>query len=100
MNKSNSDFNLEFLKEQSEALKKLKILVGITCNPKFYEHLKDYLNHSFQIKENTEENYLGKNDNKLDFRGVPYYKINSQEELVKYFYEEDKLREYLKNNIE
>lgn len=99
MNKSNSDFNLEFLKEQSKAFQNLKVLVGITCNPEFYEHLKDYLNHTFQMTEYTDENYLGNKNNKLDFRGVPYYKIVGQKDLVKYFYEGDKLKEYLKNNI-
>lgn len=78
-----SNLSLNKLKELIEPFRDMKMLVGITCRPEFYYHLID------NIKEET--GYA--------FFGVELYRVSSQEEDVKYFYNKKELREYLDKNI-
>lgn len=84
-----SNLTLNKIKKLIEPFKNIKILIGITCKPEFY----DYIIKEF---EEVKSKSLAR-----DFYGVDIYKISNQEENVKYWYnnQKEELNKYLKNNV-
>lgn len=84
-----SNLTLNKLKELIEPFRDIKILIGITCRPEFY----DYLVKEFQETKST--SLLP------DYYGVQVYKINNQKQNIKYWYNNQvkELDKYLKENI-
>lgn len=83
-----SNLSLNKLKQLIEPFRDMKILIGITCRPEFYDHLT------------KTESFIKTKESMDDLSMVKLYVVNNQEQPVKYWYNhgDNKLNEYLKEN--
>lgn len=91
VNNLSSALTLEALRETMGLVKNVNFLIAITCRPEFY----DYLINLKEIQKIDSGPFWN------DLIGADVYKITSQKENIKYWYNDQKeeLNEYLKNNI-